>query len=83
MSITFKNIDLSNVNILQQFFKSAEEEQEFKEAVLKGDKENAIEEFWDCVQAKLGLLEKIGISAEDVMRSYPKHLEKIKNRPRN
>lgn len=46
------------------------------------DKFHAIEEFWDVVQATLGFMHKFGISADEIMAAYPKHLEKIKNRPR-
>ena len=37
-----------------------------------------IESFWDMVQAGLGLIQKTGISANEVMEKYSKHLEKIK-----
>ena len=30
----------------------------------------------------LGLVQKLGIDANEVMKYYPKHLEKTKNRPR-
>ena len=43
----------------------------------------AIAEFWDVVQAWLGVLAKDNITAYDVMESYPKHLEKLKRRPRD
>ena len=46
------------------------------------ERKNSISEFWDLVQAWLGVLAKDGITADEVMEYYPKHLEKIKNRPR-
>lgn len=82
--VELKNIDLSKVTDLEQYKKCVEEEIEFLEAVTEEkNKEHAIEEFWDVVQSKLGLLQKtMNISASEVMKGYNKHLEKIKNRPR-
>lgn len=76
------NIDLSTVSYKQQLEKIKEEDKEFKEALTKNDDDHILEEFWDTVQARLGLLDKIGLDANRVMEYYPKHLEKIKNRPR-
>ena len=86
--IVLKNIDLSKVSLNTQVKKVIEEENEFFEALSDleykvGNKDHVIEEFWDTVQSKLGLLEKHGISAEDVTIRYDKHIEKIKNRPRD
>lgn len=82
MQIELKNIDLSKVTRSEQFQKVLEEENEFCEAFFNLDRTNMIEEFFDSIQAKLGLLHKVGISAEEVMEGYSKHLVKIKNRPR-
>lgn len=46
-------------------------------------KQKVISEFWDIVQAWLGVLAKDNITADEVMAGYPKHLEKIKHRPRD
>ena len=46
-------------------------------------RQNVISEFWDVVQAWLGVLAINGINADEVMEGYSKHLEKIKNRPRD
>ena len=85
--IELKNIDLRKVSIREQYKKAAEEEDEYWEALngfIRGidTKEHVIEEFFDWIQAELGILEKRGITADEVMEYYPKHLEKIKNRPR-
>lgn len=85
--IELKNIDLSKVTIVSQYSKAVEEENEYHEAlsnfIKQADtKEHVIEEFFDWIQAELGILYKRGITAEEVMLEYPKHLEKIKNRPR-
>ena len=87
MRIKLKNIDLTGVSHRQQYQKSAEEENEYWDALngfIKGTdtKEHVIEEFFDWVQAELGILSMRGITAEEVMKRYPKHLEKLKNRPR-
>ena len=87
--IELKNIDLSKVCIYKQISKVAEEENEFMEAFQtyadfknSTNKKHLIEEFYDRMQSALGLLQKLGIDADEVMECYPKHLEKIKNRPR-
>lgn len=78
-----KNINLDGVTIGQQLDKEREEEMEFSDAMQQGTDIEVIEEFWDTVQAKLGLMYVIrDITAEQVMKEYPKHLEKIKDRPR-
>ena len=93
-NIVLKNIDLSEVSSSKQLDKFLEETNEFKEALIEfhnvkadGDvKAHAIEEFWDMVQASLGLLQKEGINAEEVMAEYPKHLKKMEergNKPRD
>ncbi|WP_252238288.1 hypothetical protein [Clostridium sp. VAP51] len=97
LSIQLKNIDLTKINIVEQMKKSDEEKKELEDAVLlymtmKGDNEDkkeiesdrnhVIEEFWDTVQANLGILDKIGINAQEVMEGYPEHLVKLKDRPR-
>lgn len=81
--IKLQNIDLSKVTLIEQMAKVHEEDKEFVEAIIKTDADNAIEEFWDLIQARLGLLQKFGITAQKVMEQYPKHLEKLKNRPRD
>lgn len=80
--IKLVNINLETVSLKEQIRKIDEEDTEFIRAIMGEDDEHIIEEFWDTVQARLGLLEKIGIDANRVMEFYPKHLEKIKNRPR-
>lgn len=84
-SITLKNIDLSNVSIRKQYLKSGEEESEYHEALHlylnnEDTKEHVIEELFDFIQAELGILEKRGITAEEVMAEYPKHLQKMESR---
>ena len=86
--IELKNIDLRKVSILKQFKKVIEETGELIDALdglytTEDTKEHVIEEYWDLVQAWLGVLDKYCITADEVMKGYSKHLEKIKNRPRD
>ena len=97
--IVLKNIDLSNVIEEEQEDKLDEEIEEFKQAYEeykylkfvgiekpKEEREHFIEEFWDMVQAGLGLLQKEGIMADEVMAGYEKHLKKMEemgNKPRD
>ena len=87
--IVLKNIDLTGISRAEQFDKTKEEQYEFNDAILnymdnatKENRKHAIEEYFDVMQSALGILQKFGISAEDVMKEYPKHLEKLKSRPR-
>ena len=80
--IKLKNIKLEGITLTDQVRKIGEEHCEFITAVMKNDTDNAVEEFFDLMQAGLGALDKMGMNAEYVMKQYPKHLEKIKNRPR-
>lgn len=87
--IVLKNIDLNDITIIQEVNKYDEEIKEFNEAFYEytvhetiENKEHLIEEYFDVLQSMLGLLDKLGITAQEVMQEYPKHLEKIKDRPR-
>lgn len=77
--IELKNIDLSNITMGEQWDKVAEEDIEFEES---DDIFEMISEFWDTVQARLGILQKLGVDAKIVMKYYPEHLKKLENRPR-
>ena len=81
--IELKNINLEGITITEQIRKIEEENDEFRTAVIKGDVDNAVEEFFDLMQASLGALQKMGLRADYVMKQYPKHLEKLKFRPRD
>ena len=88
--IKLKNIGLAKVSISEQTTKVLEEDNEFDMAVLEYGycknyitKNHLIEEFWDTVQARIGVLQKAGIDVNTIMEQYPKHLEKIRNRPRD
>lgn len=81
-SIELKNINLDGITQAEQIKKIYEEVDEFVQAVIKGDIDNAIEEYFDMLQSGLGILQKMGLSAEYIMSQYGKHLSKIVNRPR-
>lgn len=80
--IELKNIPLEGITIEQQISKIYEEVDEFVQTVIKSDVTNAIEELFDMGQSGLGALQKMSLSADYVMSQYPRHLEKIKDRPR-
>lgn len=90
LGIQLVNIDLTGWNGLEQYQKIEEELKEFDEAIVEyilhnteKNKANAIEEYFDVIQSALGLLAIAGISAAEAMKEYPKHLKKIKDRPRH
>lgn len=87
--IILRNIDLTGISKEEQNIKDIEEIEEFNDALIdyelnktEENKIHLIEEFWDRVQTPLGLLEKEGIKAEEVMAAYPLHEKKLLNRPR-
>lgn len=80
--VELHNINLDGITQSEQINKIYEEVDEFVQAVIKGDVTNAVEEYFDMLQASLGALQKMGLSAEYVMSQYDKHLSKIVNRPR-
>ncbi|MEG2656095.1 MAG: hypothetical protein RSA29_10395 [Clostridium sp.] len=81
--IELKNIDLSSVTNEEQSDKVIEELNELMTAIKTGTDDEVVEETLDTFQSLLGLiLKRRNITAYEVMESYPKHLKKIKNRPR-
>lgn len=80
--IELKNINLEGITQQEQIQKVYEETDEFVQAIIKVDASNAIEEYFDMLQAGLGALQKMGLSAEYIMSQYGKHITKIKCRPR-
>ncbi|MEG2654931.1 MAG: hypothetical protein RSA29_04520 [Clostridium sp.] len=81
--IELKNIDLSSVTNEEQSDKVIEELNELMTAIKTGTDDEVVEETLDTFQSLLGLiLKRRNITAYEVMESYPKHLEKLKFRPR-
>lgn len=82
-AIELKNINLDGVTVIEELEKLREEQKELRKAVILKNRENIKEEFWDVMQSWMGFLQlKFNITAEELMEYYPKHLEKIKDRPR-
>ena len=75
-SIVLKNIDLSEV--IEERTELFDALNKFKED--EDTKEHVIEELYDNIQALLGLVQKFGINAEEVMEGYQKHLDKMEQR---
>ncbi|MDB1924079.1 hypothetical protein PMY56_13540 [Clostridium tertium] len=67
-------------NLFDEMRKCYEEDEEFHEAILKYDIDNAIEEFWDSVQTKLNVMSMIKIPVELVYRGLDKHIAKMNER---
>ena len=53
--IKLVNINLETISLREQIEKIDEEDTEFIKAIMGEDNEHIIEEFWDTVQARLGL----------------------------
>ena len=89
-AVKLRNIDLTGISASTERAKIDEEDREFENAIYESlvnrsyeNDKHAIEEFWDTVQARLGLLQiTLGITADEVAEHYKYHEEKIKNRPR-
>lgn len=82
--VLLKPLDLKKSNIDTNLFdemkKCYEEDEEFHEAILKYDIDNAIEEFWDSVQTKLNVMSMIKIPVDMVYRDMDKHIKKMHER---
>ncbi len=84
-SIVLKNIDLSQVSLVEQKLEFEKEIEEFKEALFNYEhgysiKRHIIKKYFDMMQTGLGLLQKVNINADEVMEGYPKHLLKMEQR---
>ena len=89
-SITLKNVDTSDKTFINQTEKVIKDGNKFAKAVANYVlapvyekntvvcKEDTIKAFWEMVQTGMGLLQKIGIDADEVMAEYSKYLEKLK-----
>ena len=66
--------------IVEQLYKITEEVNELDLAFIKGDQINAIEEFYDVIQASLGALILLGIPLEDIIDGETTHFIKLLKR---
>ena len=84
----FKNIDLSNLTLLDEVKKLQEEVFELTVAAFGykysvDNKEHLKEEACDAIQTILGVAERAGIPASEIEGYYKTtHTEKIKSRPK-
>lgn len=82
--ILLKPLDMEksslDVTLHDEMRKSYEEDEEFHEAVMKKDIDNAIEEFWDSVQTKLNCMNMIEIPTDMIYRDLDKHIKKMYER---
>lgn len=69
-----------NTSLWEQIQKVKEEDGEFLMGVYSKDIENIIEEFYDSIQVKLSLMDKLGITKEQLEEGNEKHMIKILNR---
>ena len=66
--------------IVEQLYKITEEVNELDLALIKGDKVNAIEEFYDVIQVMVNILDKIDINTKEIESAYFKHHRKLLGR---
>ena len=69
-----------NTSLIRQLDKIEEEKDEFVEALANIDNENLIEEFWDVVQAMMGVIDRRGVSIEELMKGREEHYNKLESR---
>ena len=82
--IILRPLDLEKSNITvtleRELDKCTEEDTEFAKGVVNGDIENTIEEFWDSVQAKLNVMDIMGIPTDIIYKGLEKHIKKMNKR---
>ena len=66
--------------LIQQIRKVEDEDIEFQRAVIKGDIDNALEEFFDKIESSLNALRLMGIPIEVIAEAQQKHYKKLQNR---
>lgn len=73
-------LNLKNFVLADEGIKLSEEHNEFQMAAFRNDKGNAIEEFWDCIQALVGVMDKLNISDKEIKQGLTRHNKKLLNR---
>ncbi|MGL5440325.1 MAG: hypothetical protein ACRDA4_08135 [Filifactoraceae bacterium] len=76
-------IEESESTLIAQLRKVDEENDEFNKAIIKNDRANLLEEFWDKIQADLGILKIYGISKEELNKAFDDHKKKLEKRGHN
>lgn len=77
---TLNKLNLGNLTLSDEVCKFTEEQQEFKIAVRNNDRSNMIEEFFDVIQAMTGVMQKVGISDEELKEGLTRHNKKLLKR---
>lgn len=88
--VNLKNIDITGLTLVDELVKAEEEEKEFQQALIAYlydtngiSREHLLEELCDTIQVKLSIMKTIDIDIEEIVEYWnSKHLEKLKNRPR-
>lgn len=81
MLIGISALELENSeSALSELAKYQEEVKEFEDAILNEDKENAIEEFYDVIQAMTQTLLLLGVNIDKLKEGQYVHRDKLKKR---
>lgn len=70
----------SSASALSELAKVKEEYGEFKQAILNEDEENAIEEYYDVIQAMTQTLLLLGVNIDKLKEGQYVHRDKLKGR---
>ena len=70
----------SYASALSELAKYQEEVKEFEDAVINEDEENAIEEFYDVIQAMTQTLLLLGVNIDKLKEGQYVHRDKLKGR---
>lgn len=73
-------LDLSKYGIADEAIKLSEEHHEFQVAAVKDDRENMLEEFFDVIQAAVGVMQKANITDEEIREGLVRHNKKLLRR---
>ena len=81
MLIGISALELENSeSALSELAKVREEYKEFKDAILNEDEENAIEEYYDVIQAMTQTLLLLGVNIDKLKEGQYVHRDKLKGR---
>lgn len=79
--IEIKYIDFKiKPTLISQIHKCEEENNEFKKAILKGDVDNAIEEYYDNIMVMNNALRLIGVPISTIIEGQAEHFKKLRDR---
>ena len=78
--LKLNKLDLRKFTLKDEVCKLSEEHHEFQRAVVANDRENMIEEFFDIIQAAMGVVEKVGITDIELKLGLKRHNQKLLSR---